>query len=157
MLLKAIAPLLPSCWGLSFALGHRVSFFGGIQYSPIYGCSATSCNFGVLTGEGGCMSFYSTILGWDLPNPGIESTNRKPMNTGVDSLSLLQEIFLTQESYWGFLPCRWILYQLNYQGSPVNILHLLKRRKWQLTPVFLPGEFHGQRSLEGYSPWLHKE
>ena len=30
------------------------------------------------------------------------------------------------------------------------------RRKWQLTPVFLPGEFHGQRSLEGYSPWGHK-
>ena len=27
------------------------------------------------------------------------------------------------------------------------------RRKWQLTPVFLPGEFHGQRSLTGCSPW----
>ena len=26
------------------------------------------------------------------------------------------------------------------------------RRAWQLTPVFLPGEFHGQRSLAGYSP-----
>ena len=26
-----------------------------------------------------------------------------------------------------------------------------------LTPVFLPGEFHGQRNLEGYSPWDHKE
>ena len=24
------------------------------------------------------------------------------------------------------------------------------------TPVFLPGEFHGQRSLAGYSPWGHK-
>ena len=24
--------------------------------------------------------------------------------------------------------------------------------KWQPTPVFLPGEFHGQRTLEGYSP-----
>ena len=31
------------------------------------------------------------------------------------------------------------------------------RRKWQPTPVFLPGEPHGQRSLEGYSPWGHKE
>ena len=29
--------------------------------------------------------------------------------------------------------------------------------KWQPTPVFLPGEFHGQRSLESYSPWGHKE
>ena len=26
-------------------------------------------------------------------------------------------------------------------------------RKWQPTPVLLPGEFHGQRSLVGYSPW----
>ena len=31
------------------------------------------------------------------------------------------------------------------------------RREWLPTPVFLPGEFHGQRSLEGYSPWGHKE
>ena len=27
---------------------------------------------------------------------------------------------------------------------------------WQPTPVFLPGEFHGQRSLAGYSLWGHK-
>ena len=31
------------------------------------------------------------------------------------------------------------------------------RRKWQPTPVFLPGKFHGQKSLAGYSPWGHKE
>ena len=31
------------------------------------------------------------------------------------------------------------------------------RRKWQPTPVFLPGKLHGQRSLVGYSPWGHKE
>ena len=31
------------------------------------------------------------------------------------------------------------------------------RRKWLPTPVFLPGESHGQRSLGGYSPWGHKE
>ena len=30
------------------------------------------------------------------------------------------------------------------------------RRKWQSTPVFLPGESHGQRSLAGYSPWGRK-
>ena len=29
--------------------------------------------------------------------------------------------------------------------------------KWQLTPVFLPGGSHGQRSLTGYSPWGFKE
>jgi len=30
---------------------------------------------------------------------------------------------------------------------------ILWRREWQPTPVFLPGEFHGQRSWAGYSPW----
>ena len=32
-----------------------------------------------------------------------------------------------------------------------------RSRTWQLTPVFLPGKFHGQRNLAGYSPWGHKE
>ena len=32
-----------------------------------------------------------------------------------------------------------------------------RSRKWQPTPVILPGEFHGQRSLEGYSPQGCKE
>ena len=31
------------------------------------------------------------------------------------------------------------------------------RRSWQLIPVFLPGEFHGQRSLAGYCPSARKE
>ena len=31
------------------------------------------------------------------------------------------------------------------------------RRKWQLTPVFLPGKFHGQMNPAGYSPWGLKE
>ena len=34
---------------------------------------------------------------------------------------------------------------------------ILWSRKRQPTPVFLPGEFHGQRSLMCYSPWGHKE
>ena len=31
------------------------------------------------------------------------------------------------------------------------------KEAWQPTPVFLPEESHGQRSLAGYSPWSHKE
>ena len=42
----------------------------------------------------------------------------KPKNTGVGSLSLFQGIFLTQESNWGLLHCRRILYQLRSQGNP---------------------------------------
>ena len=67
----------------------------------------------------------------DLPNPGIKTGSPalqvdsllaeppgKPKNTGVGSLSLLQRIFLIQESNQGFLHCRQILYQLRYQGNP---------------------------------------
>ena len=69
----------------------------------------------------------------DLPNPGIEPRSPtlqvdslpaepcgEPKNTGVGSLSLLQWILLTQESNWGLLHCRQILYQLSYQGSSSN-------------------------------------
>ena len=52
----------PSCWSCSFALVWGVSVFGEIQHSPVNGCSAASCNFGVLTGEDKRISFYSTIL-----------------------------------------------------------------------------------------------
>ena len=67
----------------------------------------------------------------DLPNPGIKPTSPtlqadslpakpqgKPKNTGVGSRSLLQQIFLTQESNQGLLHCRRILSQLSYHGSP---------------------------------------
>ena len=39
-------------------------------------------------------------------------------NTRVGGRSLLQGIFPTQESNQGLLPCKQILYQLSYQGSP---------------------------------------
>ena len=31
------------------------------------------------------------------------------------------------------------------------------RRKWQLTPILLPGKSHGHRIIAGHSPWGHKE
>ena len=42
----------------------------------------------------------------------------KPKNTGVGNLSLIQGTF--RESKQGLLLCRWIPYQLSYQGSPVS-------------------------------------
>ena len=77
------------------------------------------------TGVGSCSLFQgisqprdqtqvSCIAGRFLPAvpPG------KPKNTGVDSLSLLQQVFPTQEPNRGLLHCRQILYQLCHQGSP---------------------------------------
>ena len=53
-----------------------------------------------------CHPMYSSP--WNFPG----------QNTGVGSLSLLQGIFPTQELNQDLLHCRWILYQLSYQGSP---------------------------------------
>ena len=43
------------------------------------------------------------------------------------------------------------------QGFDPWIRKIPWRREWQPTPVFLPGEFHGQKSLAGYSPRNCKE
>ena len=74
----------------------------------------------------------------DLPNPRIEPRSPtlqadslpaepqgKPKITGVGSLSLLHWVFPTQELNRCLLHCRWILYQLSYQGSPkhTKMLH----------------------------------
>ena len=83
----------------------------------------------------------------DLPNPGIKPRSptlqvgslsaepqRKTKNTGVGSLSLLQYIFLTQESNQGLLRCRWILYQLRYQGRWYDVHgHICYREKIPVT------------------------
>ena len=42
-------------------------------------------------------------------------------------------------------------------ATELLLLKFSLRRKWQPTPVFLPGEFHGQRSLADCSPWGHRE
>ena len=42
-------------------------------------------------------------------------------------------------------------------GSIPGIRKIPWRRKWQPTPVLLPGESHGGRRLVGYSPWGRKE
>ena len=46
----------------------------------------------------------------------------KLKNTGVGSLSLFQRIFPSQESNWGLLHCRQILYQLSYKGNPCFLI-----------------------------------
>ena len=56
----------------------------------------------------------------------------------------------------GFSHCKFLHLQLSHKGSPCvywYALCILPSGEWQPTPVFLPGKFHGQRSLMGYSPW----
>ena len=58
---------------------------------------------------------------------------REPKNTGVGSLSFLQQIFRTHKLNPSPLLCRWILYQLSYQGSPseLDICHQTVGRLWR--------------------------
>ena len=77
----------------------------------------------------------------------------------LTSLSLIITAIIPSTSYW--LPCgsdskesacnagdpRWIPGSGRSPGE----------KEWAPTPVFLPGEFYGQRRLAGYSPWGRKE
>ena len=70
------------------------------------------------TKESESHSVVSNSLG---PGGLYSPWNSPGQNTGVDSLSLLQGIFQTQESNSGLLHCRRVLYQLSHQGSPPKI------------------------------------
>ena len=90
---------------------------------------------GSFPGEGNCLSTPESLVGyspwggkeWDTTEQvstavQMDSLPSEPpgkaKNTRVSGLSLLQGNFLTQDSTQSLLHCRWILYQLNYQGSP---------------------------------------
>ena len=111
-----------------------------IQFSLVAQSCLTLCNsmdssmpgssvHGNSLGKNNGVGCHVLLQGGDPPNPGIKSGSPtlqmdflpteppgKP-NTGVGSITLLQGIFLTKESNQGFLHCRWILYQLSYQGN----------------------------------------
>ena len=80
-----------------------------------------------------CHALLQGIFPTQVSNPGLFPISGrfeppgKPKNTGVVSLSLLQGIFLTQELNRGFLHCRWIVYQLSYQGSS-SLLRDVKKK-----------------------------
>ena len=71
-------------------------------------------------------------------------------------LTLISLVFLI--SNWEFKLVYENIITLPYINCTVLKLFMVDgRRKWQSTPVFLPRESYGQRSLGGYSPWGRKE
>ena len=103
----------------------------------------------------------------DLPNPGTEPRSPalqadsllseppgKPKNIGVGSLSLLQWIFLTQESNRGLPCCRRILYQQSYQGIPLKNYSLVLATCYCLAQVPRWGVSVSLWSLK--ATWLSK-
>ena len=77
-------------------------------------------------------------------------------NTEVKKLKwkFISARICSQKLPWG-LNCR-VHLQCRRRGFDPWVRKSLWRRKWQPTPVFLPGKSHGQRSLAGYSSWDHK-
>ena len=65
--------------------------------------------------------------------------------------------FLTDARLPWWLRRKRICLQYGRLGFDLWVGKIPWRRKWQPTSVFLPGEFHGQRILGGYSLWGHKE
>ena len=101
---------------------------------------------------------------------GINHTNGKPETWWpavgkADGFTLLFFLTFSTFSVWHLDESRWL------RGRDVTCKWRRCRRrrfvpwvgkmpwskKWQSTPVVLPGKLHGQRALEGYSPWGHKE
>ena len=77
LILNAISLLLPSCWGFPFALGHGVSFFGGIQHFPVDGCSAASCILEFLQKMNACPSTQPSC---HTSKPSLRKGNAKRQN-----------------------------------------------------------------------------
>ena len=74
-----------------------------------------------------------------------------PLIVGI----IICDYFLSWFVYLGSLVAQCL--QCGRPGFDPWVRKIPWRREWQPTPVFLLGEFHGQRSLLGYHPWGHKE
>ena len=93
----------------------------------------------------------------DLPNPEIEPPSQTPV-------SLIEARRLPSEppgklKLLNIYSSSCLVDGLSWEPqtpAPSAITSEPWRRKWQPTPVFLPGESHGQRSLVGYSSWDRK-
>ena len=138
-----------------------------IQACPTI-CNCMDCS---LPGSSVHGIFQTRILEWvavpspgDLPDPGIEPRSlASPALAGRSFTTEPPGKHQYQISKWKFyLKLSWCLSSKKSAcnaGDRFNpwVGKISWRRKWQPTPVFLPGESRGQRSLAGYSPWGCKE
>ena len=103
------------------------------------------------------LGWVAISFSWDLPNPGIEPALARWMlyhwairKPSISVLEWLKSKILTTPH----LARMWNNKNLH---SLLGEMQKWFKQKWQPTPIFLPGRFHGQRSLAGYSPLGHKE
>ena len=77
-------------------------------------------------------------------------------NCGVGGGFILQMSKVRSGLPW-WLSSKEFACQCRRPGFDSWVRKICWRRQWQPTPVFLPGNSHGQRSLVGYTPWDHRE
>ena len=94
--------------------------------------------------------------------PTVSAPKRESKEEAVSFYRPSSVMFQYQDCAWPIIGAQGI--SLKWEKKKNTHIYFIKfieefpwRRKWQPTPVFLPGEFHGQRSLMGYSPWGPKE
>ena len=101
------------------------------------------------------MATHSSILAWKIP--WTEETGRLPSM----GLQRVRHNWVTEHAHTclGASLVAQTVKNLPARRTGFNpwVRKIPWRRKWQSTLVFLPGEFHGQRSLMGYTPQGHKE
>ena len=90
-------------------------------------------------------SFFSRSL----PYPGLSSVQ-------VYIYIFILQLNVDRQVFPGVSDGKEICWQWRRCGFDLWFGKIPWRRKQQSTPVFLPGEYHGQRRLVGYSPWGHK-
>ena len=108
------------------------------------------------------MATHSSVLAWRIPGTGEPGGCRLWGRTESDTTEATQ-----QQQYW--IEPTHLPFKLGVKEPACQCRRHKKfefnpwvgkmpwRRKWQPTPVFLPGKFCGQRSLAGYSPRDLKE
>ena len=108
-------------------------------------------------------------------SPALEQTRASPVLNDelLSSVQLLSPVRLFATPWTAALQCCSTVHlqlqsllklNVHHVGDAIQPSHPLSspsppafnQRAWQSTPVFLPREFHRQRSLEGYSPWVHR-
>ena len=101
------------------------------------------------------MATHSSTLAWRIPrteDPGrLQSMGSQ--RVGHDWATSLPFHFQASRGFSWWLRQERICLQYRRSGFDPWVGKILWNRKWHPTPVSLPGKFHGQRSLVGYSPW----
>ena len=99
---------------------------------------------------------HSRILEWITTSSSRRSSLLRDQ-TSVSCISHTGGRFFTTEGFSGGSDSKSICLQCGTPGFNPWVRKIPWRRKWQPTPVLLPGKFYGWRSLVGYSPWGSKE